>query len=357
MLYLKKYIFIILTITILISCLVEENINLPFNGYQPQNLNDGWIVSNPTDEGMNAEKINEVYSKVYDEDYYPTVHSLLIVRNGRLIAEGYTKDKSERGIPHNIVSATKSISSILTGIAIDKGFINSVNNTVFEYLPEYFDDDLRKRAINLHHVLTMETGLNFDNDVHTNEMFNYKGSSLEFVLHKKLLFLPGEEWYYGDGNPQLISGIIEVVTGKSEEKFAEQYLFGALGIENYHWEKHADGLNYGAKGLWLLPRDMAKIGQLMVQQGSWQGKQIVSPEWIHISTGVQSENQNYGYYWYPDVRFKAYYAEGHGGQVIWIGPEQQLVIVFTADSYAKSYNLLSKSYTPLINGIIESIIN
>lgn len=349
--------FVVITlfsIWILTSCLIEENINLPYESYLPDQLNDNWEISNPATEGLNQDIIDDIYHNIYDDDLYPNLHGLLIARNGKLIAEAYTKDKGERNIPHNIVSATKSITSILTGIAIYSGYIESINATVYQIIPQYFDNDIRKREITIHHVLTMETGLNFNNDIHTNEMFNYSGSSLEFVLHKKLVFLPGTSWYYGDGNPQIISGIIQEVTGKTEEEFAKENLFDPLSITKYRWEKHSDGLTYGAKGLWLLPRDMAKIGQLMVQQGEWNGEQIVPSDWITESTMVQTTHQHYGYYWYPPSNYNSYYAEGHGGQLIWIAPEEQLVIVFTSDSYAKSY-MLSANYSTIINDIINSI--
>ena len=357
MLNLKRLIIILFIISgLFLSCLMEENINLPYKGYQPEQLNDGWEISTPEAEGFEQEEINELFKNIYSEDLYPNLHSLLIVRNGKLVAEAYTKDKRERDMFHNIVSATKSISSMLTGIAIDKGLIESVNVPVYQIIPEYFDSDLRKRDITLHHVLTMETGLEFDNDDHTNEMFNYSGSSLEYVLHKNLIFLPGTDWYYGDGNPQLISGIIQKVSGQTEAQFAVENLFRPLGITTYQWEKHHDGLNYGAKGLWLLPRDMAKIGKLMAQDGLWNDEQILSSVWINESTKRQSFHQNYGYYWYPVEEPEAYYAEGHGGQLIWILPGEQLVVVITSDSYAKSY-LLSSNYNNIFQAIRDAIID
>ena len=220
--------------------------------------------------------------------------------------------------------------------------------------PEYFDGDLRKRDITLHHVLTMETGLDFDNDVHTEELFNSEGSSLEYVLHKNLLFSPGTDWYYGDGNPQLLSGIIQKVSEITVEQFAKENLFDPLGISNYQWEKHDDGLTFGAFGLWLIPRDMAKIGKLMVQNGLWNGEQIVSEEWIAESTKLQTSHQTYGYYWYPLEAERAFSAEGHGGQLIYIVPEKQLVVVITADSYSNS-KALSSNFYELFNYILYAI--
>ena len=351
---LPTWFFILLTICAS-GCLGDEDIKISNEGHTPEILNDGWEISTPGQEGFSEEAINEVYNNFYSEDLYPSIHSLLIVRNGKLVAEAYCRDKKDRDRFHNIQSATKSITSLLVGIAIDQGLIDSVGQTVYHFIPEYFDDDVNKREITLRDVLTMETGLDFDNDKHTVELINWKGSTLEYVLQKNLIFTPGTDWYYGDGNPQLLSGIIQKVSGKTEEEFAGENLFNPLYISLYQWEKAADGLTFGAVGLWLTPRDMAKIGKLMVQDGMWEGRQIVSPEWIAESTRRQSSHQNYGYYWYPWEEENAYFAEGHGGQLIYVVPDQQLSIVITADSYSNSSALASR-FNELFIGIRSSII-
>jgi CubicO group peptidase (beta-lactamase class C family) len=340
--------------TFIIGCLGDLDIKLPYDDYAPEQISDGWEISTPEEQGFDADGISRVYRRFYSEDLYPSIHSLLIVRNGNLVAEAYCRDKNERDTFHSIQSATKSITSILVGIAIDKGLIDSVDQTVYHFIPEYFDRDARKREITLHHVLTMETGLDFDNDEHTEKLFNYSGNSLEYVLHKPLVFLPGTDWYYGDGNPQLLSGVIQKATGMSEEEFAVQNLFGPLGITRYRWERHGDGLTFGAFGLWLKPRDMAKIGKLMVQDGIWDGEEIVSAEWIAESTKVQTTHQTYGYYWYPWEAQGTFYAEGHGGQLIYVVPGKQIVVVITADSYSNS-RALSSRFGELFIGIMNAV--
>lgn len=357
MIYIKNISYLLIfwiICSIIPACLTDPELKLPFEGYTPLKKNDGWEISTPETEGFNKEEIDIVYQKVYSEDIYPAIHSLLIVRNGKLVAEAYCRDKGEIDIIHNIQSATKSITSLLTGISIDQGLITSAEMPVYHYIPEYFDSDIRKRDITIHHVLTMETGLDFNNDEHTVELLYGTGSSLEFVLHKNLLFLPGSDWYYGDGNPQLISGIIQKVSGKTEEAFAKQNLFTPIGIKNYQWEKHHDGLTFGAIGLWLLPRDMAKIGKLLQQNGIWEGNQIVSAEWIATSTQRQTTHQDYGYYWYPMDEQGAFYASGHGGQLIYVVQSLQLVVVITADPYSNSV-ALSSNFHILFNDIVESI--
>lgn len=348
-----KYLLTLAAILATTSCLKEKSLNIPYEGFVPANLDDNWTISNPDAEYMDGNVIDQVYRDLFNEDKYPTIRSLLIIRNGKLVGEAYCKDINERDQLHNIMSVTKSITSILAGISIDHGIMESVESKVYDYIPQFFDQDVTKREITLHHVLTMETGLNFDNDVHTRELLNNTGSSLEYVLQKNLVFSPGTNWYYGDGNPQLISGIINQVTGKTESDFAAENLFSPLGITRYHWESTPDGLTIGSIGLWLTPRDMAKIGLLMANKGWWNGVQLVSEEWVDISTKVRTSKQNYGYYWYP-IGDEAFYAEGNGGQIIYIYPEKSLVVVITSDSYSKSWNL-SQPYTDLFNGIISSL--
>ena len=335
------------------SCLKEEPLNLKFTDYIPADLDDGWIVSTPGAEGMDSSIVENLYHTSFKDEIYPTLKALLIVRNGKLVSEAYIKDPDDIHRLHNLMSATKSITSLAAGIALDQGIIQSLDTTVYHYLPEYFDSDINKREITIRQVLTMETGLDFDNEVHASELINHRGSSLEYVLHKNLVFDPGADWYYGNGNPQLISGIIQKESGLSLAEFIDKNLFKPIGISGYQWESLHDGLTFGAQGLWLKARDMAKIGWLMASTGIWEDSTIVSEDWIKRSTVNQSEYQNYGYYWYP-IEDIAFYASGHGGQIIYIYPDKKLVVVLISDPYAKSYEI-SNSYDDLFSRIVSSI--
>lgn len=335
------------------SCLKEEGLNLNYTGFSPDPVDDSWVISSPGPEDMDSLMLDRVYRDFFNESRYPTAQSLLIVRHGKLVSEAYCKDAADRNSLHNIKSATKSITSLLTGIMLDRGEIDSLNSRLYDYLPEYFDDDPRKRNITLRHVLTMETGLYFDDDVHTREMLYNPGCSMKYILEKDLVFDPGTDWYYGDGNPQLISGLIRKTSGKTASEFAEEYLFAPLGITHYQWESTRDGLTLGAIGLWLTARDMAKIGVLMAEKGIWQGTRVVSESWVMESCSRQSRYRDYGYYWHT-VEDKAFYAEGHGGQLIWVYPEYDLVVVITSFPYTKSWNL-SEPYTGIFSGIMASL--
>jgi CubicO group peptidase (beta-lactamase class C family) len=338
----------------LVGCLSDENMKLPFSGYLPEQLEDGWEISSPEMEGLDRDKIEQVYEEFFSEDLYPTAHSLLIVRHGRLVAEAYCRDRDDRENIHNLQSATKSITSILLGIAIDSGLVDSVETPVYQFIPEYFDSDIEKRAITLHHTLTMQTGLQFDNDEDTVDLFYYTGNTVEFVLHRDLVFSPGTSFYYHDGNPQLISGVIQSVSGESLEEFAVEKLFNPLGIEHFQWETPSDGRSFGAFGLWLRPRDMAKIGKLVVQDGEWNGDRIISAEWIEESSSLHVPLEQYGYYWWVYEEHSVFMAEGHGEQLIFVNQDYDLVIVMTADPYS-SDAALSPGFRYLINDIVAAI--
>ncbi len=353
--YKQLLILAILSASVFAGCINDEDIKIEFESYTPEQLNDGWEISTPEAEGFDRSKIDRVYEKLFSEDLYPTAHGVLIVRNGKLVAEGYCRDRNDRDYYHHLQSATKSVTSILMGVAIDKGMIDSVNIPIYDFIPEYFDNDTRKRAITLYHALTMQTGLEFDNDENTEELFNGRGSSLEFVLGRNLNFTPGTSFYYHDGNPQLISGVIQKVSGMTEEEFAVLSLFQPLGIDHYQWEKHADGRTFGAFGLWLRPRDMAKIGKLMVQNGMWNGEQIISAEWIAESTKLHVPREKYGYYWWIVEENRTFNAEGHGEQIIHVAQGKNVVIVLTADPYS-SDAALSPGYRNLIDDIMDAII-
>ena len=332
------------------GCMGDETMKLGPVSYDPAALDDGWQISTPQAEGFDGPSLASVFSGFHSEELYPTVQSLLVARNGKLVAEAYSRDLRDRERFHNLQSATKSVTSLLTGISIDLGLIGSVDTPLHHFMPDYFDGDAGKQDITLHHVLTMQTGLQFDNDRDTIELYNYGGNSVEFVLRRPLSFAPGAGFYYHDGNPQLISGVIAEVSGVSLEQFAVRHLFEPLRISNYQWEQPADGRPFGAFGLWLTPRDMAKIGCLMVQDGVWEGERIVSLDWLERSTRIHA-NSNYGYYWWITVPNTTFRAEGDGGQVIFVAKDKEVVIVLTGDPYSASYLL-----SPNLGGLIDRIL-
>jgi CubicO group peptidase (beta-lactamase class C family) len=343
----------LLLVAVCTGCLVDPELKVPFAGSAPEELNDGWELSMPEAEGLNSAEIEEVYRRLFSEDLFPTVRSLLIVRHGKLVAEGYSRDLRDRHWFHNVQSVTKSVTSLLVGIAMREGLLETLDTPLYAVIPEYFDDDPRKRSITLRDVLTMRTGLRFHNDDDSGVFVHSPGSSVRNILHRPLEFDPGSTFYYNDGTPQLVAGLLMEAAGVTLEEYAREHLFGPLGIDNLQWEKHGDGLSFGAYGLWLRPRDLARIGQLMLQGGSWEGQQVVPPEWIVESTRVHA-NGDYGYYWWVMDENRVYRASGAGGQIIFVDEGSDLVIVLTGDPASKSW-ILSQGIDSLFTGILEAV--
>ena len=334
----KAFNILFLAVGILLSgCMKSGDLKIAKNS-TPQQLDDGWAISTPQTAGFNTTLINQAVDMFFDEDLYPTSKSLLIVKDNKLVLESYARDLSDRDRLHNIRSVTKSVTSLLFGIAIDEGLFDSdLNRTVYSYIPTYFDSVELKKDISIYHLLTMRAGLKWENDINTLELFNQNRfiSSMRLVVQQPMNYAPGTWFNFNDGTPHIFSGMIADTAKMSLEDFAVEHLFSKIGISNYFWEKHDDGLNYGSLGLYIKPRDMAKIGQLMVQNGTWNSEQVVSSSWINESTSVQLSQaytlfEPYGLYWWIRPDNDAFCAIGNGGQFIYIVPSRSLVIIHTA---------------------------
>jgi CubicO group peptidase (beta-lactamase class C family) len=335
------------------ACLTDPDLKVGYEGYEPETLNDGWEISTPEAEDMDREALERVFRDLFREDRYPTVRALLVVRHGRLVAEAYARDPGDRDRIHNVQSVAKTVTSLLAGIALDEGLLPSVDEPLYGLMPQHFDGDPRKRSLTLRHALTQQTGLDFYNPEDTGPFMYSKGSSLANVLHRPLVFDPGTDFYYSDGNPQLVSGAIQIGSGMSMEAFAAQRLFRPLGIERWRWEHHSDGVTFGANGLWLRPRDMARIGQLALEGGMWRGRRIVSSAWLEESTRIHADG-DYGFYWWVYQEGRLIAARGAGGQAIVIAPELDLVVVETSDPGAHSWEL-TPEFPDLLNGVLQAV--
>jgi CubicO group peptidase (beta-lactamase class C family) len=333
-----KHIFFFLFVgSFLAACMKSGDLKIAKNS-TPQQLDDGWTVANPQTVGFNTSALNQAIDLLFDEDLYLTSKSLLIIKDNKLVLESYCRDLSDRDRMSNLRSMTKSVTNVLFGIAIDHGlFDNDLSRTLYSYIPYYFDSVELKRDISLFHLFTMRTGWRWDNLTHNMELFNTRRypSSMRVVIQKPMDYAPGVWFNFNDGTPHILSGMIADTAHMSLEEFAVENLFSKIGIENYYWEKHTDSLNYGSLGLYLKPRDMAKFGQLMLQNGVWDSEQVVSSSWINESTSTQlpaayTLSEPYGYYWWIRPENNAYTAIGEGGQYIYVVPAQNLVIVHTA---------------------------
>ena len=287
--------------------------------------------------------VNEIIQKQYGR-----INSYIIIKDKHLICEEYFYGY-KRNMIFPVESTTKSITSLIFGIAIDKELIKSIETPVFNYFPEYNSlKSTEKQKITLKHVLTMSAGFKEDMDkiLHSDDR-NY------YCLSRILYHNPGETFSYDGGSTQLLAGIIKNTTGKHIDKFGEDYLFNDLEITNYNWEIYKqNGYPLTGGSLEMRPIDMAKIGLLVLNKGKWNSKQIISEKWIKESTypwiKTNVDNDSYGYQWWissinsGDKDYQLIWANGWGSQFIFILPELDMIIVTTGSNhqYGSSWDIL-----------------
>ena len=271
----------------------------------------------------------------------PRVTSFGVLRNGRLaygyfrdgaITTGYREDPSPAA-SRNVASVTKSVLALLYGVALDKGVVKSIDEPISNHLREAADAalDPRVRALTFRHLLTMTAGWeSWDTDL---PPFDFVDS-----LRRPFVYAPGERFQYDNATSNILGIALARAAGTTLERFAEEHLFEPLGIRNYRWLKDARGNTMGWHNLHLTLDDMLKIGQLVLDEGAWQGRQIVPADWIRAmltrrNAGGPPSNIPYGYHWYvvqtPDRAHESYGAFGYGGQLIYVVPALKLVIAKT----------------------------
>jgi hypothetical protein len=270
---------------------------------------------------------------VSERDLY-YIHSLSIVRHGHVVADVYFYPYPP-GTMHNLASTTKVFMTTLIGIAIDMGYIANVDERVIDFFPDRTIANLddRKRSMTLQHLLTMTSGLGSDDETDTNGM-EASTDWVQFALDLPMSHEPGTWWNYHQPTAFLLSAILTEATGMSSMQFAREHLFKPLHIHEAHWTANLNGINHGYNELKLAPHDLAKLGQLFLHRGSWEGEQIVSTSWVETATSVLV-GDFYGYMWnhYPD--FPGFYQGGGAlGQRLIVAPSRDLVVVFTGGGYA-----------------------
>jgi len=302
----------------------------------------GWQVSTPEQQGMDSERLIAMLETIQKQEM--NLHGMLVVRNGYLVLEAYYEPygASDR---HPIESNTKSVIAVLVGIAIDQGKIAGVDQPMLDFFPNmqirHLDPD--KEAITLHHLLSMTPGLDCE-DFSPAARGMYSASHwVQYILDLPMNAKPGERWVYCSGAAHLLSAILEQATGVDARTYANRHLFRPLGIAEVlqeGWASDPDGVTNGITGLWLTPRDLAKLGYLYLHKGRRDGEQVVSKSWLEAATREQANigpdeyvagrDRRFGYFFsiFPDQRMYGYL--GMAGQELYVVPEKNLVIVFTA---------------------------
>jgi CubicO group peptidase (beta-lactamase class C family) len=310
----------------------------------PQNLGDGWPVGRLEDVGMVPSLIESAVVAILD-GRYPWIESLVIVRRGILVLDEYFYGRAPQMLKF-LQSATKSVTSLLVGIAIDRGDLRSVDVPVHSFFGDYGGRRWvdKRYDITLRQALAMTAGLEWNEtlpytDLHNDNLqMNRSGDWIGYVLDRPSRpKTPG--WFeYMSGLSILLGGVLHRATGQRVDAFAREHLFEPLGIDRFEWTCRPDGTCHTGAGLSLRPRDLAKLGQVVLNGGAWGGRRLVSDAWIRESTAVHSSTDaiTYGYQWWLSRGLPLgegeplIMARGLGDQFLLIMPRHELVVVSTA---------------------------
>ncbi len=250
-------------------------------------------------------------------------------------------------------SAGRSWTSALIGIAIDKGYIDTVDQRILDFFPRAHvcKHGSAQGSHDLEDVLTMRTGLEWQELPGAFEQMQKSPDWVQYILDRPMTEQPGTRWNYCSICSHVLTAIMDETTGMNPRDFAEENLFKPLGISGVAWIADPDGIPLGAGGFKLTPRDMAKLGYLYLRNGQVGGQQIVSSDWIEKSTqtySVVNEHLGYAYHWVTVPEMKGYAASGGGGQIILVLPEYDLVIVTTANTEESIFELIDKYVLPAV---------
>jgi CubicO group peptidase (beta-lactamase class C family) len=324
-------------------------------------------LATATPESQNLSKVllDEAVVEI-SKGNYGDINSLLVMRNQYLVLEEYFSPQYHgRDYMQTMRSATKSIASILIGIAIEQGKISGVQTKLLDYFTQYENlknMDLRKKEITLEQILTMTSGIQWAEIPYSNpqnDVYKMHRSQdwVRFVLDSPMSQSPAH-FVYNSGGSILLGGILQHSTGKSAEDFAAEYLFKPLGIQKWTWSLAPKGVTNTGWGLTMKRRNMLRLGLLALNGGRWFDNQIVAKKWLqistrsHVTTGnldTESAQYEYGYQWWrftdrdPTVgklsTNDVYFAWGYGGQFIFVIPHLNMVVVSTGDNYGADYRL------------------
>jgi CubicO group peptidase (beta-lactamase class C family) len=331
----------------------------------PSDLSGPWVVAAPETVDIDAALLSSAYANARA---MPGMRSLLVVRRGKLVGEEYFNGNRADSLNH-LRSVTKTVTALLVGIAVRRGSIRSTAQTLPDVIPvtvATIPDD--KRQITIKNLLTMTGGFQWNEVQNVTEYNNWAlaPDQINYILQRQMSDPPGARFNYNSAATHLLSVILTEANGKSTRAFAQDHLFTALGITDLSWETDNRGYNNGGAGLALKPRDLAKIGSLILQEGYSGSTELVPSDWIREMTTAKS----YGVWRYGDIGLldygdliwlgkvrgaDAYVCEGYGGQVVLIVPSLDLVVVATTTwRYLGSDAQLQAA--AVINLIVDQVI-
>ena len=318
------------------------------------------LLCSPTDSigQVDSLRLDSMYQQI-KAGHYPNIHAVLVQQSGDLKYEayfdGYTADSL-----HDTRSAFKSVTSLLVGIALDKGYLKSVDTPLLDFFPDFTPTDLRQQQISLRHLLEMKGGLRAEEfygiGPYLEDEMSETDNWVQYALQVPLKDQPGLNFSYNSCEPLLVGAALSHAVETSIMDFSKEHLFAPLGITRYRWTITPAGYGMTAGSFFMSPRDMVKLGELVLREGKWQGQTIISAPWIRTSTrcltpidfsfvrysrmdNAELQSARYGYYWYKErLRYReidtvVLFASGNGGQYIMILPDWDMVVVFTGGNY------------------------
>lgn len=350
---------------LLSSCLLDGDLKKEF-GTTPAPLDDGWDIGDPVQAGLDPDSLAKVYRTLHASDRHFNALGLLIAVDGKLVWETYVRDPADRDRHHHMQSTTKSVTSLAVGIARDSGWIGNLDTTFCAVVPEPCPGvgDPR-RNITLRHLLTMRSGISFDNDDFSYEMYiDNPSDPLRYILRKPLYAAPGDSFYYRDADPHLAGAMLTRLAGRDEMSVAEANLFVPMDFSNWWWERAPGGQPMAGHGLHLKPRDLLKLAQLGLDSGAWKGRQLVSRDWMRQSLAPQVDPHrsrpstgaaSYGYYWWLLPEIGAASTWGHGGQFAFFLPRKRLAIALVSlpDSDDEKVGTLLEGFVDLVAPLLH----
>jgi CubicO group peptidase (beta-lactamase class C family) len=350
----------------------------PYAYTVPPQMRDGWTTDSVRHAPINLELLEKMVQSVESQNRDPKgneTDGVVIAVGGKLVFEDYFWGY-DRATPHEISSDTKSITSILAGIAADQNKI-SAKELVSTFFPDYSETPWVKDhyAISLGQIMSMTAGVDWNEDVpyqdprNTAEGLLVAKDPIAYVLERRLVEKPGARFQYNSGLPNLVGDAISRRAGQPFGDFAEQFLFAPLGIKDHFWTTQKNGHVLAAGGLYLRPRDMAKIGQMMLDHGVWNGRRVLSEAWVDASTSQQTpaDDYAYGYYWHLSTKEKprldgesGFMAIGQAGQYIVVIPRLKAVIAVTSSNWQPGgtplvmSQIINKFIVPALQGVSEA---
>ncbi len=296
---------------------------------------EGWRTSSPEAQGMSSEELAGLVTFGNSNG----MDSLLVVRHGRIVAEAYYAPFPS-GLKHRINSATKSVIGSLVAIALKDGLLKSLDQPVIDFFPDrqFANLDDRKKALTLRHLLDMTSGLDWNEPLSSaipSSLLELERSRdwVQYILDHRMVREPGAAFDYNSGNPHILSAILSKVTGRSAEDYARDKLFGPLGITDMQWRRDPQGVSTGGFGLYLQPRDMARLGSLWLRDGTIDGQRLLPPYWIdtarHAKVDMGLPGLRYANLFWSIPERDVFAAVGFHRQLIIVLPKLDVVAVFT----------------------------